>query len=98
MRLKCALIAVSVLLATGTAFAAVDPNVERHQRVTSCTLTPAEKIVLDDRWNKLAMRHFMASMEKGIDAHETAKIRITVERELTDLRRRFGAACVLEIY
>ncbi|MBO6948913.1 MAG: hypothetical protein JJ855_13110 [Rhodospirillales bacterium] len=98
MRLKCALIAVSVLLATGTAHAAIDPNVERHARVTSCKLSPAEETVLNDRWNKLAMRHFMASMGNGIDPAEASRIRRQVDQGLEDLRRRFGAACVLKIY
>lgn len=98
MRLKCALIAVSVLLATETAHAAVDPNVERHARLTSCKLSPAEETVLNDRWNKLAMRHFMASMEKGVDPAEATRIRRQVDHGLDELRRRFGAQCVLEIY
>lgn len=98
MRLKCALIAVSVLLVTGTAQAAIDPNVERHERVTSCKLSPAEETVLNGRWNKLAMHHFMASTEKGIDPAEATRIRRQVDQGLEELRRRFGAQCVLEIY
>ncbi|MGJ3260994.1 MAG: hypothetical protein ACFE0S_15465 [Rhodospirillales bacterium] len=98
MKLKYALIAVSLLLLGQTASAAVDPNFERHARVTACKLSNAEQTVLDDRWNKLAMRHFKVSMERGIDPAEATQIRREVENGLADLRRRFGPACVLAIY
>ncbi len=98
MTLKYALIAVSIVLLGQPVSAAVDPNFERHARVTTCKLSNAEQIVLDDRWNKLAMRQFKVSMERGIDPAEAARIRREVENGLADLRRRFGPTCVLEIY
>ncbi len=98
MKLKCALIAVSLLLLGEQASAAVDPNFERHKRVTACKLGALEMTVLDAHWNKLAMRHFQASTEQGIDPVEAARIRREVDAGLAELRRQFGPSCVLDIY
>ncbi len=97
MKLKHALIAVFVFFSAEPSSGAVDPNFERHARVATCTLSPAETTVLDARWNKLAMRHFMVSMEAGFDPAEARRIRKEVEDGLTALRREFGPACVLDI-
>jgi|GEM_PF-3279008 len=97
MKLKYALIAVFILSVALPAAASIDPNFERHKRVTACKLNATEITVLNARWNKLAMRHFMASTEARIDPRAAERIRREVDRELNALRREFGPACVLDI-
>ncbi|MEQ8319092.1 MAG: hypothetical protein RH946_02425 [Rhodospirillales bacterium] len=98
MRLKYALIAVSIFMLPGSAAASVDPDFERHTRVTTCKLSTAEMTVLNARWNKLAMRHFTASMDSRNLSGEAEQIRHEIRDGLASLRREFGPECVLDIY
>ncbi len=96
--MKYALIAVSLFVLPGLAAASVDPDFERHARVTTCKLNTAEMTVLNARWNKLAMRHFTASMDSRNLSGDAEKIRHEIRDGLASLRREFGPACVLDIY
>ncbi len=79
-----------------SAEAAVDPQYTRQAVVEPCELTDYQSAVLDLKWNELATKHFMVSLESR-DPAVIARVQAEVTEGLAALRREYGIDCVLDI-
>ena len=96
MKLKCALIAVFVGMGA-SAHAAVDTNFVRMAEIKPCELDAYAMAVRDEKWNRLAMKYFMAGVD-GDDPEKMRKVRREVAVGVAALRREYGTDCVLDIH
>ncbi len=92
-----ALMVLVILFAVFPAHAALDTFVEETAMNTSCDLTEYQAAVRDQKWNELAMRHFMVSLNSPDDHSRIQKVQREVDAGLEKLRREFGTDCVLQI-
>lgn len=95
MKLKCALIAVFVGM-TAPVHAAVDTDYVRMAEIKPCELDSYAMAVRDEKWNRLAMKYFMAGMD-GDDPEKMRQVRRDVAIGVAALRREYGTDCVLDI-
>lgn len=79
------------------ATAARDAGFERATVIKACELTDLQHAILNQEWNKLSMRFFMASMEHAGSPHRIQNVRAEVDQALAELRDEYGSDCVLEI-
>lgn len=97
MKLKYLFIMLFVVSAALPAVASRDVGFERKAVIYACELTQLQSAVLNQKWNKLAMRFFTVSMEKADTPYQIKKVRAEVDQALNNLRDEYGSDCVLDI-
>lgn len=84
-------------LPLSTARASVPVDVQEVANVSVCKLDQRRTEMRDTLWNDLSRKLLLASMSAGNEPATYEAVRRDVARALADLRRSFGAACVLDI-
>lgn len=97
MKLTYMLLALFLVSVAQPATASRDTGFESTTVVSACELTDLQHALLNQEWNKLSMRFFMASMEHSGNPHHIQHVRAEVDQALAELRDVYGSDCVLEI-
>lgn len=91
------LVLLFLSLPPSMARASVPADVQEVANVSVCKLDQRRAEMRDTLWNDLSRKLLLASMTAGSEPETYDIVRRDVARSLAELRRSFGAACVLDI-
>lgn len=97
MKLTHFILVIPLVFTTLPADAARDAGFDPSADADNCALNDLQRAVLNQQWNKLAMRFFMVSMEDANDPNQINRVRREVDRGVAELRDEYGTDCVLDI-